>query len=89
MSVSGRLRRNSFDESGVDDKSEAGTDKKDKRNSETATTGNDRIDVLEKDLTRLTQVVESVAASQQQQQADLTKATQVLEELVRRMEVKP
>lgn len=89
MSVSGRLRRNSFDESGVDDKPEAGIDKKDKSKSEAATTGNERIDVIEKDLTRLTQVVESVAASQQQQQADLTKATQVLEELVRRMEVKP
>lgn len=79
--VPGRLQRTSFNESArdrkkSDDDSESGADGDDQ----------DRIDQLEEDLTRLTQVVESVAASQVQQQEDLTRATQVLEEMARRFE---
>jgi hypothetical protein len=86
VSVAGRLQRNAFNESGRDDKSESGTSEKKKDQSEAGATEEDRIALLEKDLTRLTQVVESVASSQQQQQADLTRATQVLEELAKRIQ---
>ena len=88
VSVAGRLQRNAFDESGRGDKSESATPEKKKDQSETAALEKDRIDQIEKDLTRLTLVVESVASSQLQQQADLTRATQVLEELARRIEPK-
>lgn len=52
---------------------------------ESANLSGDRVDAVEKDLTRLTLVVEQLAKGQKQQQEDLTKATLILERIAQKV----
>ncbi|MFM7036593.1 MAG: hypothetical protein ACKO2L_02610 [Planctomycetaceae bacterium] len=72
VSLAARIPRDGFRESAQQNRDQA----------ENARQREQRLDGLERDLTRLTVVVEEIAKGQQKQQEDLTKVTLVLERLV-------
>lgn len=72
VSLAARIPRDGFRESVQQNRDQA----------ENARQREQRLDGLERDLTRLTVVVEEIAKGQQKQQEDLTKVTLVLERLV-------
>lgn len=79
VSLAARIPRDGFRESVQQNRDQA----------ENARQREQRIDGLERDLTRLTVVVEEIAKGQQKQQEDLTKVTLVLERLVEKTAGKP
>lgn len=81
VSVAARINRDAFRESAeLTNRRNAAA-----QESANASDVDKRVDNLERDLTKLTIVVEEVAKNQKQQQEDLTKATLILERLAEKV----